>query len=442
MTRWLRLLLLLALALRLGYALAQPGYDVIRYSGGDSPWYLANGAAFFSGAVSGTIDGINYDLSRLPNAPLYFLFIGFWQHLLPIDAAIIVIRMVQSLLGTAICWMAYRMACRLSDDQRVGLVACAALALHPGLIIDAANILTESLYLFWVCAGIWLYVETLIPRANKQASWRMGALVGVLLGLGTLTRATLLLFPLGLVGHALLLWRGRGLRAGLSLLLAYTLVVCTWTAYNLTQYNRFVIASDQLTAAFWRGAVTTDGSPEENDAQLADSSYEEQAIAAVSSDLLGYVQLRISELLAANLQPYNTIPLGHESLRAQVMHWLQDDFSVAGVGRLISSDGFWPKLLLYLFHYIGLIAGLIGVLLTRTSWRVSTVYLGFIAYTLLLHLILLALPRYIFPTQVFWWLFAAHTLIYLWDQRPRRFASANNMAKPPRRHQRQAKADR
>jgi hypothetical protein len=35
----------------------------------------------------------------------------------------------------------------------------------------------------------------------------------------------------------------------------------------------------------------------------------------------------------------------------------------------------------------------------------------------LVHLALLALPRYIFPTEVFWWIFAAAALERLFAQR-------------------------
>jgi hypothetical protein len=36
--------------------------------------------------------------------------------------------------------------------------------------------------------------------------------------------------------------------------------------------------------------------------------------------------------------------------------------------------------------------------------------IGLIAYVTLVHLALYALPRYLFPTEVFWWVFAAAAL--------------------------------
>ena len=44
--------------------------------------------------------------------------------------------------------------------------------------------------------------------------------------------------------------------------------------------------------------------------------------------------------------------------------------------------------------------GLIGMILTRKSWRLTLPLIGFVAYTTLIHFIVLALPRYIFPVEV------------------------------------------
>ena len=43
-------------------------------------------------------------------------------------------------------------------------------------------------------------------------------------------------------------------------------------------------------------------------------------------------------------------------------------------------------------------------------WRLALPLIGFIGYITLAHLVLLATPRYIFPTEVFWLVFAAVAL--------------------------------
>lgn len=62
-----------------------------------------------------------------------------------------------------------------------------------------------------------------------------------------------------------------------------------------------------------------------------------------------------------------------------------------------------------------LLLGCTRMWLTRANWRMSLLLIGFIVYTTLVHIITLALPRYIFPTYPIWWIFAAVPLVALWD---------------------------
>jgi hypothetical protein len=68
---------------------------------------------------------------------------------------------------------------------------------------------------------------------------------------------------------------------------------------------------------------------------------------------------------------------------------------------------------LYLFHYIALIGGLIGLLLGLRSFGARLLLYGTLAYFLALHTVLTAIPRYLFPIEPIWWLFAAFALATL-----------------------------
>ena len=167
--------------------------------------------------------------------------------------------------------------------------------------------------------------------------------------------------------------------------------------------------------AIWRGAVEGDSSPQANDALLGDQTYTEQTIEIVRDDPSGFVQRRLQELVYSYLQPHGTIDFSDESLRALALDWVRDGFSTSKFLTLIQSDGFWIKLAMYIVHYGGLILGAIGILLSYRRWRYTSVLVGFIAYTTLIHIVMLALPRYIFPLLPILWIFAAMTVVAVWD---------------------------
>lgn len=437
--RGLWLILLLAFVLRAGYALSLDPMQAYVSDGGDQLWYLANGWGLLSGLPYGEIYGVPFYVEVIPTAPLYLVLTGLFLHGLPDAAAIIGLRLFQSLAGVLTVFTLSRMTFYLTRDQRPALLTALLLAVSPTFVIEPSRLLTESLYLVCVSTGLWLTMRTVFTGQSQQTGRRtllLMAGIGVVFGLATLTRAVFLLFPVGIAGYLVLVngwrqWRW-SLITGSVLLLVYTAVVGTWTVVNLVAFDRVIIGSNQLMPAIWRGAITEDGSPQQNDALLmADvdltqdcerdcgyqvplETYAEQTTDAISRDVGGYIRLRLSELSAAVLQPYATIPTGGESLRVLLLDWLSDP-DAAGLQRLITGDNFWLKLVVYLFHYTGLLAGIAGLWRVRYRWRLWLIPAGFILYTLLLHLIVIAEPRYIFPAQTMWWIFAPVTLIALWD---------------------------
>ncbi len=424
--RPLKLILLLALVLRLIYGLAQDPLAVYN-TGGDTGWYLLNGYALATGFDRGTISvpgvtgvSLPVSLSTLPTPPLYLLFIGFWQAVLPPAAAIMTIRIVQAVLGTATVYAAYHLARWLGGD-RAGLWAAGALAVSPAFVIEPAALLSETLYMFLVSAALGLYVRQFAVHHGETPSAVSLLMVGGLLGLATLTRAPLLLFPLGLGLHLLLAggWRA-GLRRAALLLAAYAFMVSLWTLYNLARWDRFIVAAPGFEAFLFLGTTGWQG-PESVDRSLAEVSgaavpdqiadqqqiYREAAMQNITRDLPGYLARRVSDLADAYLQPHGTAYFGGESLKDLALGWLHTDRTPGGLLRLAQGEWFWPKLAIYLFHYAGLVLGLAGIWLTRRRWRLALPLLGFIVYTTLVHFVLDALPRYLFPTMLLWWVFAA-----------------------------------
>lgn len=442
--RLLALILLLGIALRCAHASGLPTVSEFTSGGGDSAWFLANGYGFFSGQTHGWVNGISFYNGTLPTPPLYVIFVGLAQLALPEHETIIVIRLLQCLAGGATIWLTARLALVMTKDKRAMLLAAGLMALHPAMIMEPANIATETLYIFFVALGIWLYVENFAAAHLQGRTHRPGptwslALAGLALGLATLTRGVSALFPLALAAHLILMGRRRLLfdwrRACLLFLVCYGALVSTWTLHNLVLWDRLVIVSDQLLGTLWRGAAANDGSPQENDALLlagvdlpesdcqVDCKYQHPAELylqkigeIVGGDPAGFVARRVSELAYAILQPHGTTELGGTSVWGAARQWLQDDRSPGGLLAIFRTESFVGKLLVWAFHDIVLVFGALGMWWQRRE-LMALPLASFALYTIAAHLVLLAEPRYLFPIEFALLVFASAAIVQLYDRR-------------------------
>lgn len=158
---WLALALRVGFALKLGNNLHQ--IDEIGYSG--SAWELAS-------------LGILGVAPPVPNA-FFAVFFLLGHHLLwP--------RLGQALVSTATVWMLGRMTRELTGSSRAQSLALAVSAIYPFFIYYSGMLMSETLYLALVVAGLWWLCQCLSDRG--RVLWRAGA-CGLALGLAALCRA-------------------------------------------------------------------------------------------------------------------------------------------------------------------------------------------------------------------------------------------------------------
>jgi 4-amino-4-deoxy-L-arabinose transferase-like glycosyltransferase len=408
---------LLALVLRLSLVLIlEPSPDL---SGGDTPWYMYNGHEL---VTTGKTPG------PLQTAPLYPVLVGVAQVLVPgggsgpsayTHAEVQAIRILQSILGAWVCVFVYTLTRHLLSE-RAGWLAAVVIALSPATILEAGNLTTEGLFIFLVFGGLALYV-----LAQRTPTSRAFAVAGICFGLAALTRAVFLLFPFGLVLHLFLTDRIHWRRLALVLLASYALTLSTWTVYNLVTWDRLVIGGEGIWGFLYQGA-TQKASPNELDASLnitpenADAQRTEALQAGIKDTIrqnpVGWMQHRIKELASAYLQPHNTAALKGKSIRSAAGDWVRHDHSLGGLLDLTRIQSFWPKLLLYVFHFGGLLFGTAGMWVKRREWRRLFPLYALIVYFTGIHVLLLALPRYLFPTYPAFWAFASAMIVIVWDR--------------------------
>lgn len=381
--------------------------------GGDSQWLLSAG---YKLAV---------DTATEPpsSGPLYLFYVGWLQAIFGLGPALHVIRLLNALFGALLCGFALILG-RAYISELAGRFAAICVALNPIFVIETGQILTESVFLLLLFGALVVYAQmtrsTEASQLQARSQWRKAALIGALLGLATLTRAVTLALPVIFFAHLVYHYRRQALRPILILLAAYMLTVSIWSVYTVVRWHKFVFAAEGIAANVYLGA--TDGwcGPECVDKAVGiapgdggdnQSKYAQGAVAAITSDPIGYVRRRLSNLAEALFQPHNTPYYPGESIKGLFSVWWSNGRSLDGLTRIFSAEAFWPKLALYIFHFAALILGLWGMLigLRRHFWALFPLY-SMVGYILALHSVLTAIPRYVFPIEPLLWLFAGFLL--------------------------------
>ena len=395
-------ILLMALAFRLGWVLVIDPSPV--QPGGDALFYLSlgRGAAGLE-SVGGS--------QLLAVGPMYPLYLSLFYRALPEALVVPAARAGQAVLDTAMCLCIFDLGRRLFNT-RIGLLAAAVLALDLRFVVQTREITTETVFMFFLVAGAAAFVAA---RDHGGISRYAGS--ALLLLLAAFTRAIALPLLILLPGSLLLSKPTRAQWKVFGVILA--LAVALAGAWSVRQYQatgQWVVVSDGFGGNFWMGS-RDDGQWHGNaafQAELEDlklryggrAAYMEDALRTIVGDPVAYGQRLAVKLARAYLQPHGTVSFPGESLKDLAVHVIRGEI---GFGELITGDAFWPKLIIYIFHFTGLIGGLLGLWLARRDWLKILPLTLPIAYITLAYVLLTIIPRYIFPIMPFYMLLAAYT---------------------------------
>jgi 4-amino-4-deoxy-L-arabinose transferase-like glycosyltransferase len=243
--RWLAVIALLALAVRIGYGLTRDhiplGGDAYFYSAGAD--LLVAGEGFVEPAT--TEPGAGPVEQSASHPPLYLLYLAVASLLDPSSGSSQTIHMLWScVLGSATVVLV-GLAGRLVAGPRAGLLAAAFAAVYPNIWVHDGIGMSETMALFTSAAVILAAYRFWQRPGLARAAW-----VGVGCGAASLARAELVLtlplvlVPLVVLGHRVP-WRRRAgwLAAGAASAAA---VVAPWVAFNLSRFEEPVY----LTHAF------------------------------------------------------------------------------------------------------------------------------------------------------------------------------------------------
>ncbi len=354
--------------------------------------------------------------------PVYPLFLAPFIALLRENLAmqLTAIRLVQALIDTAAVGLVYLIARQLFG-YNVGRIALLIQALDVRYMYQAGTILTETVFIGLFLLALWLYV-----RAVQQQKMGLYRLAGLALGLATLTRPVPILFPLLLVVHLLIAARDRRrVLAGLAWMVGImALVMLPWQVRVGIVTGELVPVSKTGAAHLWLasrddgqelGRSTIDEAryedvgPNVNQEDIDQAAYASTALENILSAPGRWLARIGRDTLAAYLQPYGTvIAQGSSSISAKqvVLEFLSGERALSDV---LALPGLMPRLLMYIWHYAGLIGGIAGaaLVLARRQWQALPL-IFWIIYGTALSAVLLVEPRYLFPLMFAFAILAAY----------------------------------
>jgi len=203
--------------------------------------------------------------------PLYPLFLA--ASVYAVDSLVQNLRLVQAVVSAATISLVGLLTLEVARGEgrsgaRPALLAALLCALSYTLAANAAELLSETLFLFGLTAALWL-----ILRAGRTASLPLTALAGLALGALCLVRSVALpLLPLG--GVWLLVnakckmqnakastttgtsastsaWLGPGLRQCCILTFAFCIILLPWTARNYATYGGLILIDTTGAENLW-----------------------------------------------------------------------------------------------------------------------------------------------------------------------------------------------
>lgn len=181
--------------------------------------------------------------------PLYIMFLAFIYNFFGVNHMLI--KILQSLIGALTCIIIYELG-RETISEKVGILSAAIAVFYVSLVLIPAHILTETIYTFLFTAAV-----LFLAKNERHSSFKWQALVGLSLGLASLTKGTPQLFP----AFILLLMLLRAMKDKIpvkKIILQFTVIclfflipIIPWTIRNYGVHKGFVLVTTETGEAFY-----------------------------------------------------------------------------------------------------------------------------------------------------------------------------------------------
>lgn len=305
-------------------------------------------------------------------------------------------RIVQALLSGLGPWLTFLIGRRLFGPWS-GLAAAALHASYAYFIFFNVALMTQTFYIIALLA-----VLSLALRMLDNCAFRDWVLLGLLLGVGTLLRQTLLLFTPALL--AWLVWMRRertGWTAPLTTLAVVAALILPWTIRNYIAFGDFLLLNSNGGFFFYSSNHPDQGVHFDPNYVAPIPAH----LAALSEPALDRALYReAAGFIVANPPRFLRLTLS----RVAEHFWLlpsRTSTALSNLARLCSFTLYLPFMVA-------------GFFLSFRWWRVCLPLYGYIGFDTALHLISWSAPRYRLPSDalliIFAGLAATHLAMRLW----------------------------
>ncbi len=387
MRRPLVVLTLAGLALRLAFLVLEPSTVL---AGDEHTWTTWGAQVLPSADVA--FSPLRFRLIFYP--PAYPYFIGLTYALL---GSLTAVKVCQALASAALVPAVGRLGFRVFN-RPAGIAAAALVAFYPDLIWFSTHFWSETLFMVF----LWWSFERLLAADRGRA--RDALVAGLLWGLATLTRETILYFAP--VVALWLAWRsGRaGVARGGAFLLAASLVIVPWTTRNWVVYGAFVPVSTSGALNLWQG-----------NARLTRQEVYDQ-YAAIRGRIERYEHARRLGLQAIRERQPTWIV---DKLKGEMpLFWEADSLALVHIKRGAYGDvATWVGAVVaavVLVPYLVVLALFVWGVAASPAGRSTVLLLVFLAYYNAIHVATHGFARYRLPVMPAVFVFAAWAAVELW----------------------------
>ena len=331
------------------------------------------------------------DTWRPPGYSVYLAAIMF-----VFGKSLLTFKFMNVVLGSITCVLIYQVGKKVFSWQ-VGRIASVLVCFYPYLIAYTGDILSETFMTFMLALSL-----LLILICNENPSAKNIILTGIVLGLTTLTKSTVL--PFFGLACLWLMWRTKNIKAGLILGVLTLLTVSPWTIRNYFYYGKFIpisTAGRSFYLACCDGAMFLESAGEVDRPQTAEMS--SPAIPEEYGEILKLPRMEQEEIFTRKAKEWlkNNEDKQLYLLKARFLHFW----------RLYPMMAYkWQKLAAKLTAGIYIPLGIIGIFWSYKYFRKTSLLLMLFAVYTLVHIMFVVVMRYRIPIDPYMIIFASFTI--------------------------------